>query len=276
MRSRTARPTVAASARSAARHAPRHRRAAEPHARHPRQGRSTSADEVVRWARGSCRGSKTCMAIGCRSAEAWRSMPREIGSAFVCVSRRSAAANCKTGSRQAKLASCVEARFRSGAARRCRPRWMRHFLCQRDFPMPDRTLNAPAIDDVVLRPMTSPTCRSRMRCRPNCAGRSARRTGSRCSPHAEGFVAERGGEIVATAQRWRWGERHATIGAVIVTPACQGRRIGQRLMSALLEAWTSTRCCCTPPNKGAASTSGSASCAPANCGSTRASRSQRR
>jgi ribosomal protein S18 acetylase RimI-like enzyme len=53
--------------------------------------------------------------------------------------------------------------------------------------------------------------------------------------HAEGLVAERDGQIVATALRWRWGPRHATIGLVMVAPACQGRRIGHRLMSALLE-----------------------------------------
>lgn len=53
--------------------------------------------------------------------------------------------------------------------------------------------------------------------------------------HSEGIVAERDGQIIATAQRWRWGERHATLGLVIVTPACQGRRIGHRLMTALLD-----------------------------------------
>ena len=53
--------------------------------------------------------------------------------------------------------------------------------------------------------------------------------------HSEGLVAERDGKVVATAQRWLWGERHATIGLVIVSPACQGRRIGHRLRSALLE-----------------------------------------
>ncbi|MGA0609694.1 GNAT family N-acetyltransferase [Caldimonas sp. KR1-144] len=52
---------------------------------------------------------------------------------------------------------------------------------------------------------------------------------------AEGLVAERDGEIVATGLRWRFGDRHATIGLVIVAPACQGRRIGHRLMTALLE-----------------------------------------
>lgn len=53
--------------------------------------------------------------------------------------------------------------------------------------------------------------------------------------HSQGLVAERDGKIIATAQRWLWGDRHATIGLVIVSPACQGRRIGHRLMSALLE-----------------------------------------
>lgn len=53
--------------------------------------------------------------------------------------------------------------------------------------------------------------------------------------HAEGLVAERDGEILGTALRFRWGAQHATIGLVIVTPAAQGRRIGHRLMSGLLE-----------------------------------------
>ncbi|KAF1021483.1 MAG: hypothetical protein GAK30_01833 [Paracidovorax wautersii] len=52
---------------------------------------------------------------------------------------------------------------------------------------------------------------------------------------AEGVVAERDGQVVGTAQRWLWGARHATIGLVIVAPACQGRRIGHRLMTALLD-----------------------------------------
>lgn len=52
--------------------------------------------------------------------------------------------------------------------------------------------------------------------------------------HAEGLVAERGGEIIATAQRWRWGDTHATMGLVIVTPACQGLGIGKQLMTGLL------------------------------------------
>ncbi len=53
--------------------------------------------------------------------------------------------------------------------------------------------------------------------------------------HAEGVVAEQDGRIVATAQRWRWGDRHATIGLVIVSPASQGLGLGRQLMSAMLE-----------------------------------------
>ena len=53
--------------------------------------------------------------------------------------------------------------------------------------------------------------------------------------HGEGLIAERDGQVVGTGLRWRWGEQHATIGLVIVSPACQGRRIGHRLMSALLD-----------------------------------------
>lgn len=53
--------------------------------------------------------------------------------------------------------------------------------------------------------------------------------------HAEGLVAVRDGQIVGTGLRWRWGPKHATIGLVVVSPACQGRRIGHRLMTALLE-----------------------------------------
>jgi ribosomal protein S18 acetylase RimI-like enzyme len=52
----------------------------------------------------------------------------------------------------------------------------------------------------------------------------------------EGLIAERDGQVVGTGLRWRWGERHATLGLVIVAPACRGQRIGHRLMSALLDS----------------------------------------
>lgn len=53
--------------------------------------------------------------------------------------------------------------------------------------------------------------------------------------HSEGVVAERDGQVIGTGQRWRWGPRHATIGLIIVSPACQGRRVGHRIMSTLLD-----------------------------------------
>jgi ribosomal protein S18 acetylase RimI-like enzyme len=53
--------------------------------------------------------------------------------------------------------------------------------------------------------------------------------------HSEGVVAERDGQVIGTGQRWRWGPRHATIGLIIVSPACQGRRVGHRIMTALLD-----------------------------------------
>lgn len=53
--------------------------------------------------------------------------------------------------------------------------------------------------------------------------------------HAEGLVAVRDGQIVGTGLRWRWGPKHATIGLVVIAPACQGRRIGHGLMTALLQ-----------------------------------------
>ncbi|WP_343661425.1 GNAT family N-acetyltransferase [Ralstonia sp.] len=95
--------------------------------------------------------------------------------------------------------------------------------------------NPPTDDGVVLRPMTADDLaqthalseEQRWPHRPADLAQSF--------AHAEGIVAERDGQIIAAAQRWRWGPRHATIGLVIVTPACQGRRIGHRLMSALLD-----------------------------------------
>jgi predicted N-acetyltransferase YhbS len=53
--------------------------------------------------------------------------------------------------------------------------------------------------------------------------------------HGEGLVAERDGKVIATGMRWLWGERQATLGLIVVSPACQGRRIGHRLMTALLD-----------------------------------------
>lgn len=49
-----------------------------------------------------------------------------------------------------------------------------------------------------------------------------------------GLVAERDGAVVGCALSWNWGPAHATLGLVIVDPKCQGRRIGFRLVQALL------------------------------------------
>lgn len=49
-----------------------------------------------------------------------------------------------------------------------------------------------------------------------------------------GLVAERDGEVVGCAMSWPWGAAHATLGLVIVDPKCQGRRVGFRLVQALL------------------------------------------
>jgi GNAT superfamily N-acetyltransferase len=82
--------------------------------------------------------------------------------------------------------------------------------------MPALTTTAPALDGVVLRPMTAAdlplahalTAELRWPHRPA--------DWAQVFAHAEGIVAERDGEL-------------------IVTPACQRRRLGHRLMSTLLE-----------------------------------------
>lgn len=51
----------------------------------------------------------------------------------------------------------------------------------------------------------------------------------------EGIVAEVDGQLVGTAMRWLWGERHATVGLVIVSEQMRGRRIGSALMNLVLE-----------------------------------------
>jgi ribosomal protein S18 acetylase RimI-like enzyme len=96
-------------------------------------------------------------------------------------------------------------------------------------------MHAPASDGVTLRPMAESdlgaahalTTEQRWPHRPAEWDQALR--------HGQGMVAERDGEVVGTAMRWHWGPRHATVGLVVVASACQGRRIGHRLMSAVLE-----------------------------------------
>ncbi|WP_055324390.1 GNAT family N-acetyltransferase [Ralstonia solanacearum] len=103
------------------------------------------------------------------------------------------------------------------------------------LPSPVPAPNAIADDGVVLRPMTADDLPGAHALSEEQRWPHRPADWAQMFAHAEGIVAERDGQIVATAQRWRWGPRHATIGLVIVASACQGRRIGHRLMSALLE-----------------------------------------
>ncbi|TYZ51638.1 GNAT family N-acetyltransferase, partial [Ralstonia solanacearum] len=103
------------------------------------------------------------------------------------------------------------------------------------LPSPVSAPNAIADDGVVLRPMTAADLPGAHALSEEQRWPHRPADWAQMFAHAEGIVAERDGQIVATAQRWRWGPRHATIGLAIVASACQGRRIGHRLMSALLE-----------------------------------------
>ncbi|WP_210452762.1 GNAT family N-acetyltransferase [Pantoea ananatis] len=51
----------------------------------------------------------------------------------------------------------------------------------------------------------------------------------------EGVVIEDQGEVIGSAILWRWGDKAATIGLVIVANSHQGRGLGKQLMLALLE-----------------------------------------
>lgn len=51
----------------------------------------------------------------------------------------------------------------------------------------------------------------------------------------EGVVIEEQGKLLGSAVLWRWGERAATIGLVIVNNQQQGRGLGKQLMLTLLE-----------------------------------------
>lgn len=103
------------------------------------------------------------------------------------------------------------------------------------MPAPLQGTSAAAGDGVTLRPMTAADLKQAQALSAELRWPHRLQDWEAIFPHAEGFVAERDGEIIATALRWPWGERHATLGLVIVTPACQGRRVGHRLMTTLLD-----------------------------------------
>jgi predicted N-acetyltransferase YhbS len=109
---------------------------------------------------------------------------------------------------------------------------------------PDTTLDtasftvsdpAPGRDGVVLRPMTDADLPAAHALTADLRWPHRLADWEQAFRHAEGLVAERDGEVVGTALRWRWGPQHATVGLVVVAPACQGRRIGHRLMVAVLD-----------------------------------------
>jgi predicted N-acetyltransferase YhbS len=51
----------------------------------------------------------------------------------------------------------------------------------------------------------------------------------------QGVVAERRGAVVGTAMCWPYGSRDASLGMVIVSPACQASGIGRHMMNRMLE-----------------------------------------
>lgn len=101
--------------------------------------------------------------------------------------------------------------------------------------MPDPTAKNPSDDGVRLRAMTPADLPRAHALSDELRWPHRLADWEQAFAHAQGLVAERDGEIVGTALCWLWGPLHATIGLVIVRPACQGQRIGQRLMSALLD-----------------------------------------
>jgi len=49
-----------------------------------------------------------------------------------------------------------------------------------------------------------------------------------------GVIADRAGELVATGMWWPYGDSHATVGMIIVSPDHQGAGLGRRVMQELL------------------------------------------
>lgn len=51
-----------------------------------------------------------------------------------------------------------------------------------------------------------------------------------------GFVAEHNGEVIGTGMGWKQGKEYGSLGMMIVSPEHQGRGIGRKLMTLVLEA----------------------------------------
>ena len=98
-------------------------------------------------------------------------------------------------------------------------------------------IEAPASDGVALRAMTAADLAAAYALTDELRWPHRPADWEQALRHGEGLVAERDGQVVGTALRWPWGPRHATIGLVVVAPACQQRRIGHRLMTALLDGF---------------------------------------
>jgi predicted N-acetyltransferase YhbS len=98
-----------------------------------------------------------------------------------------------------------------------------------------RANDAPASDGVTLRPMAATDLAAAHALSTELRWPHRATDWELAFRYAEGVVAERDGSFVGTGLRWRWGDRHATLGLVIVAAACRGRRIGYRLMCALLD-----------------------------------------
>lgn len=96
-------------------------------------------------------------------------------------------------------------------------------------------ITAPVSDGVALRKMTAGDLDAAHALTTELRWPHRRADWEQAFRHGEGFVAVRDGQVVGTGLRWRWGPRHATVGLVVVASACQGRRIGHRLMTALLD-----------------------------------------
>jgi predicted N-acetyltransferase YhbS len=96
-------------------------------------------------------------------------------------------------------------------------------------------VNAPISDGVALRAMTPADLRAAHALTDELRWPHRPAEWEQALRHGEGLVAERDGQVVGTGMRFRWGPRHATLGLIVVTAACQGRRIGHRLMQSLLE-----------------------------------------